>query len=43
MAFGTVRLDDGTQHVGFLVEPAAVEGATDISATGGWRAYLAGA
>jgi allophanate hydrolase len=26
--------------VGFLCEPLALEGALDITATGGWRAYL---
>jgi len=41
MALGEVELDDGTTVVGFLCEPLALEGARDITATGGWRAYLA--
>lgn len=39
MAIGTVALSDGTEVTGFLVEPYAVEGATDITHHGGWRAY----
>ena len=42
MAIGQVALADGTSVPGFLCEPAAVEGAADITATGGWRAHLAG-
>jgi allophanate hydrolase len=41
MALGEVELDDGSTVVGFLCEPLALEGARDITATGGWRAYLA--
>jgi allophanate hydrolase len=41
MALGEVKLDDGTTVVGFLCEPLALEGALDITAGGGWRAYLA--
>jgi allophanate hydrolase len=41
MALGEVELDDGRTVVGFLCEPLALEGARDITATGGWRAYLA--
>jgi allophanate hydrolase len=40
MALGEVELDDGRTVVGFLCEPLALEGARDITATGGWRAYL---
>ena len=40
MAVGRVRLDDGRDVLGFLCEPAAVAGATDISGYGGWRAWL---
>ena len=40
MALGEVELDDGRTVVGFLCEPIALEGARDITATGGWRAYL---
>jgi len=39
MAIGTVTLDDGTDVTGFLVEPYAVAGASDITHHGGWRAY----
>ena len=42
MAVGQVTLADGTSVPGFLCEPEAVDGAADITATGGWRAYLAG-
>lgn len=41
MVLGKVRLTDGRQVTGFLVEPAAVEGARDITRYGGWRAFLA--
>jgi allophanate hydrolase len=40
LAIGTVRLMDGSEVKGFLCEPYAVAGARDISAFGGWRAYL---
>ncbi|WP_410669172.1 allophanate hydrolase [Amycolatopsis sp. cmx-4-68] len=40
LVIGKVELADGTSVPGFLCEPTATEGATDISATGGWRAYL---
>jgi allophanate hydrolase len=42
MALGEVELKDGRRVVGFLCEPIALEGAEDITATGGWRAYLGG-
>jgi allophanate hydrolase len=41
LGVGTVRLAGGSSVKGFLVEPEAVAGATDISGFGGWRAYLA--
>jgi allophanate hydrolase len=41
MTIGSVRLDDGTTVPGFLCEPAALEGAPDITVHGGWAAYLA--
>ena len=41
LAIGSVLLHDGTRVAGFLATPAALEGATDISALGGWRAHLA--
>lgn len=40
MTIGPVELSDGRRLPGFLVEPAAVEGARDITAFGGWLAYL---
>ncbi len=40
MAIGSVALDDGSAVAGFLAEPAAFEGAPDISEHGGWVAYL---
>lgn len=39
MAIGRVRLADGRELPGFLVEPFALEGAEDITAHGGWAAY----
>jgi len=41
LAIGTVELEDGTAVKGFVAEPRALAGATDVSAYGGWRAYLA--
>jgi allophanate hydrolase len=41
LSIGTIRLADGRNVKGFLVEPAALEGARDISAFGGWRTYMA--
>jgi allophanate hydrolase len=40
LAIGTLRLEDGAEVKGFVCEPLAVEGARDITALGGWRAYL---
>ncbi len=40
LGLGRVRLDDGTEVTGFLAEAAGVDGAVDITATGGWRAWL---
>jgi len=40
MTIGTVTLDDGGDATGFLVEPYAVASAEEITASGGWRAYL---
>jgi allophanate hydrolase len=34
-------LEDGERVHGFTCEPVALEGATDITDFGGWRAYLA--
>jgi allophanate hydrolase len=41
LAIGTVTLADGTQVKGFVAEPRALTGAEDITALGGWRAYVA--
>jgi allophanate hydrolase len=40
LSIGTIRLSDGRQVQGFLVEPEAVKGARDISDFGGWRAFI---
>jgi allophanate hydrolase len=40
LSIGTIRLSDGRSVKGFLVEAAGIEGARDISAFGGWRAYV---
>jgi len=41
LGVGALRLADGGSAKGFLVEAQATIGAEDISALGGWRAYLA--
>ena len=41
LGIGTVRLADGRGVKGFVVEPVAINGARDISAYGGWRAFVA--
>ena len=41
LSIGTIRLADGRDVKGFIVEPAAIDGARDISEYGGWRAYVA--
>ncbi len=40
LAIGTVLLEDGTSVCGFVAEPRATIGALDITAHGGWRAYV---
>jgi allophanate hydrolase len=40
MGIGTVELADGTIVKGFLCEVFALEGAEEITAHGGWRAFL---
>ncbi|MEJ8656140.1 allophanate hydrolase [Streptomyces sp. MS1.AVA.4] len=42
MALGRVALADGSSVPGFLCEPDALDGARDITAYGGWRAYRTG-
>ncbi len=41
LAIGTVTLADGSSVKGFVSEPRATEGAEDVTALGGWRAYVA--
>ncbi|MFT4096074.1 MAG: allophanate hydrolase [Rhodoblastus sp.] len=41
LGIGTLLLSDGATPKGFLVEAEAVRGAEDISAYGGWRAFMA--
>ena len=41
LGIGTLRLEDGSTVQGFSCESAAVADARDVSAFGGWRAYLA--
>ena len=41
LGLGSVQLEDGRSVHGFLCEAHALSGAQDISAHGGWRAYLA--
>lgn len=40
LGIGTLILNDGREVKGFICEGAAVEGATDITHMGGWRAYI---
>lgn len=40
LCIGTLALDDGSSVQGFLCEARALEGALDITAHGGWRAYI---
>jgi len=40
LAIGTVTLADGSSVKGFVAEPRAMTGAEDITALGGWRAYI---
>lgn len=41
LGIGRIALDDGEQVQGFVCEAHAVRGARDITAFGGWRAFLA--
>jgi len=41
LGIGTLELEDGRQVKGFICEPRGLEGARDITAFGGWRAYVA--
>jgi hypothetical protein len=41
LTIGKVPLEDGTEVLGVLGEPWLCEGQREITALGGWRAYLA--
>jgi allophanate hydrolase len=41
LGIGSLKLADGSTVKGFICEPLALEGATDISQFGGWRNYIA--
>lgn len=41
LSIGTLKLADGSTVQGFLCEPYAVDGATEITHLGGWRNYMA--
>jgi allophanate hydrolase len=41
LGIGTLELQDGRNVKGFICEPRGLDGARDITAFGGWRAYLA--
>ena len=41
LSIGKVRLEDGSETLGVLGEPALCEGMREITAYGGWRAYVA--
>ncbi|MGB5261422.1 MAG: allophanate hydrolase [Gammaproteobacteria bacterium] len=40
LGIGTLELEDGTWHKGFICEPCAIATARDITPFGGWRAFL---
>ncbi len=40
LGIGTLTLNDGREVKGFICEGAAVQGATEITHLGGWRAYI---
>jgi hypothetical protein len=41
LSIGKVRLEDGSEVLGVLGEPILCEGQPEITAHGGWRAYVA--
>lgn len=41
LAIGSLELEDGSRVKGFVCEPWALDQAREITAYGGWRAYLA--
>jgi allophanate hydrolase len=40
LGIGKLRLANGEEAPGFICEPCGIEGASEISALGGWRAYI---
>jgi len=40
LTLGTIELEDGSAHKGFLCESFVAEKATDITSFGGWRNYI---
>ena len=40
LGLGKVQLADGSWETGFICEPYGLQGATDITSFGGWRAYM---
>lgn len=40
LCIGKVRLDDGSETLGVLGEPALCQGMPEITRFGGWRAYV---
>ncbi|KAK1999994.1 urea carboxylase [Colletotrichum falcatum] len=41
LGIGSVELADGRWALGFICEPYGLDGATDITSFGGWRAFIA--
>ena len=41
LGIGKLALDDGSLISGFICEPAALDGALEVTEFGGWRAYVA--
>ncbi|WQF81972.1 Putative biotin/lipoyl attachment, Carboxyltransferase domain, subdomain A and B, biotin carboxylase [Colletotrichum destructivum] len=40
LGIGSVELADGSWALGFICEPYGLDGATDITSFGGWRAFI---
>jgi hypothetical protein len=40
LCVGKIELDDGTEVLGVLAEPALVYGQPEITEYGGWRAFV---
>jgi len=40
LGIGSLQLEDGSSVAGFICEGIGIEGAKDITALGGWKAYL---